>query len=32
MLRDLQASQQQQYIAWSVHWHDVVTALLDYHV
>jgi hypothetical protein len=31
MLRDLQQSQQKQYICWSEHWHAVVGAHLEYH-
>eukprot|EP01108_Squamamoeba_japonica_P001576 TRINITY_DN167_c0_g1_i2.p1 TRINITY_DN167_c0_g1~~TRINITY_DN167_c0_g1_i2.p1 ORF type:complete len:273 (-),score=87.22 TRINITY_DN167_c0_g1_i2:45-863(-) len=31
MLRDLQQSQQKQYITWSEHWHKVVSAHLQYH-
>jgi len=31
MLRDLQQSQQKQYIAWSEHWHSVVGAHLEFH-
>ena len=31
MLRDLQQSQQKQYINWSEHWHKVVAAHLEYH-
>lgn len=31
MLRDLQQSQQKQYIQWSEHWHTVVTSQLEFH-
>jgi hypothetical protein len=31
MLRDLQQSQQKQYICWSEHWHAVVGAHFEYH-
>lgn len=32
MLRDLQQSQQKQFIEWSEHWHGAMLAQLDYHV
>ena len=31
LLRDLQQSQQKQYIEWSEHWHTVVTSQLEFH-